>query len=59
FLKKKKDTIGSGGQLTIILRADEMIHYEEIAKIMLAAGEAGIKSWWITTEIEKENNSGF
>jgi len=40
------------GKLNVILRADADIRYEDVARVMLAAGAAGIEGWWITTEIE-------
>ena len=38
-------------QLNVILRADADIPYEDVARVMLAAGAAGIEGWWITTKI--------
>ncbi len=41
----------AGRPLNVILRADEMIPYEAVASVMLAAGRAEIEGWWITTDI--------
>ena len=38
-------------QLNVILRADADVPYEDVARVMLAAGAAGIEGWWITTKI--------
>ena len=38
-------------QLNVILRADADVPYEDVARVMLAAGAAGIERWWITTKI--------
>ena len=53
LLKARKATIlETGEKLNVILRADEMICYEVVASVMLAAGRAEIQGWWITTDIE-------
>ena len=49
---RKARAIESGQKLNVILRADEMICYEVVASVMLAAGRAEIQGWWITTDIE-------
>ena len=38
--------------VNLILRADAMVPYEDIARVMLSAGKAKIVGWWITTTIE-------
>jgi len=43
-----------GKPLNVILRADEMIPYEAVASVMLAAGRAQIEGWWITTEVAEQ-----
>jgi len=54
YLKERKaGTIEGGEKLNVILRADEMICYEVVASVMLAAGRAEIEGWWITTDIEE------
>jgi len=54
YLKERKaSTIEGGEKLNVILRADEMICYEIVASVMLAAGRAEIEGWWITTDIEE------
>lgn len=54
LLKARKATIlETGEKLNVILRADEMICYEVVASVMLAAGRAEIQGWWITTDIEE------
>ncbi len=50
---RKARAIESGQELNVILRADEMICYEVVASVMLAAGRAEIQGWWITTDIEE------
>ncbi len=42
-------------KLNVILRADAMIPYEDIARVMLCAGAAKIEGWWITTDIPDED----
>ena len=42
---------GDKANLNVILRADEDVPYEDVARVMLAAGAAGIEGWWITTKI--------
>ena len=59
FLAKRKKAVGKGTRLTVILRADEKIQYREIATVMVATAQAGIKSWWVTTEIEKDKPNGL
>jgi biopolymer transport protein ExbD len=39
-------------EMNVILRADENIPYEDVARVMLATGAAKIMGWWITTERE-------
>jgi len=54
YLKDRKAAEMEGGEkLNVILRADEMICYEVVASVMLAAGRAEIEGWWITTDIEE------
>ncbi|MGB2966204.1 MAG: biopolymer transporter ExbD [Phycisphaerae bacterium] len=48
LLIRKKETKGKR-ELNVILRADEDIAYEDVARVMLCAGRAGIEGWWITT----------
>jgi len=50
--ERKASTVEGGEKLNVILRADEMICYEVVASVMLAAGRAEIEGWWITTDIE-------
>lgn len=56
LLKDRKAKLLEGETLNVILRADEMICYEVVASIMLAAGRAEIEGWWITTRIEKDKD---
>ncbi|HUU89752.1 MAG TPA: biopolymer transporter ExbD [Phycisphaerae bacterium] len=54
YLKQRKVAETEGSEkLNVILRADEMICYEVVASVMLAAGRAEIQGWWITTDIEE------
>jgi len=46
-----------GRQMNVILRADADVPYEDVARVMLAAGKAEIRGWWITTEIEKRDDA--
>jgi len=52
-LLKAKKAASEGKPLNVILRADEMIPYDAVASVMLAAGRAEIEGWWITTEIKE------
>lgn len=52
LLKRRKADLAPGETMNVILRADAMIAYEEVARVMLAVGRAQIQGWWITTEIE-------
>lgn len=58
LLKSRKASLASGETMNVILRADAEVAYEEVARVMLAAGAAQIQGWWITTEIEKKNPKG-
>jgi len=42
-----------GVQMNVILRADQMVPYEDVARAMLAAGGAEIQGWWIETDISQ------
>ena len=42
---------GDRANLNVILRADADVPYEDVARVMLAAGAAEIEGWWITTRI--------
>jgi len=53
-LKQLKES-AEGRQMNVILRADADVPYEDVARVMLAAGGAQIQGWWITTEIEKKD----
>jgi biopolymer transport protein ExbD len=53
-LKQLKES-AEGRQMNVILRADADVPYEDVARVMLAAGAAEIQGWWITTEIEKKD----
>jgi len=53
YLRDRKASAGKDEKLNIILRADAMVPYEDVARVMLAAGSARIEGWWITTEVEK------
>jgi len=53
YLRERKANAGKDEKLNVILRADAMVPYEDVARVMLAAGSARIEGWWITTEIEK------
>ena len=46
-----------GQTMNVILRADAEIPYEDVARVMLAAGAAEIQGWWITTEREDKGKS--
>ncbi|HUS46442.1 MAG TPA: biopolymer transporter ExbD [Phycisphaerae bacterium] len=52
FLKTRTE-LEDRGKVNVILRADADIPYEDVARVMLCAGGAGIEGWWITTEIEE------
>jgi len=54
-LKELKES-AEGRQMNVILRADAEVPYEDVARVMLAAGQAQIQGWWITTEIEKKED---
>jgi len=59
MLKSFKKAGGEEKPLNVILRADELIPYEAVASVMLAAGRAQIEGWWITTEVaEREDILG-
>jgi biopolymer transport protein ExbD len=52
LLKSLHDEPGSEN-MNVILRADQNIPYEDVARVMLATGAAKIMGWWITAEREK------
>jgi len=54
MLKDFKESLGEGKPLNVILRADEMIPYEAVASVMLGVARARIEGWWITTEIQDQ-----
>lgn len=56
-LKDRKASIGTEETMNVILRADAMVPYEDVARVMLSAGRAQIQGWWITTEIEKDKDA--
>ncbi|MCX5685098.1 MAG: biopolymer transporter ExbD [Planctomycetota bacterium] len=47
----KQSALADGMQMNVILRADRKIPYEDVARVMLAAGGAEIQGWWIETDI--------
>ncbi|HUX01080.1 MAG: biopolymer transporter ExbD [Phycisphaerae bacterium] len=52
--EKLKHLGGAPGEsLEVILNADPDIPYEDIARVMLAVGAAGIEGWEVTTETEE------
>ncbi len=53
LLQHQKE-IGGDKPLNVILRADAMIPYEDVARVMLCAGGAKIEGWWVTTEREDD-----
>lgn len=53
FLIEAKEK-AEGHPMNVILRADAEVPYEDVARVMLAAGAAEIEGWWITTEREDE-----
>ena len=55
-LKQLKES-AVGRVMNVILRADADVPYEDVARVMLAAGAAEIQGWWITTEIEKKDEA--
>jgi biopolymer transport protein ExbD len=55
-LKQLKES-AVGRIMNVILRADADVPYEDVARVMLAAGAAQIQGWWITTEIEKKDEA--
>jgi biopolymer transport protein ExbD len=57
YLRERKANAGKDEKLNVILRADAMVPYEDVARVMLAAGSARIEGWWITTEIEKPDKA--
>jgi biopolymer transport protein ExbD len=40
-------------RMNVILRADADMPYEDVARVMLAAGTAKIEGWWIQVNLEK------
>jgi biopolymer transport protein ExbD len=52
YLKSIHEDVAS--PMNVILRADADVPYEDVARAMLATGNAQIQGWWITAEIEKE-----
>jgi biopolymer transport protein ExbD len=40
-----------GAKMNVILRADGEAHYEDVARVMFAAGNAEIESWWMQVDI--------
>ena len=54
-LRELKES-AEGRQMNVILRADAEVPYEDVARVMLAAGQAQIQGWWITAEIEKKED---
>jgi len=51
-----KDFKGNGEKqpLNVILRADELVPYEAVASVMLSVARAKIEGWWITTELQEQ-----
>lgn len=58
LLKGRKASLAADETMNVILRADAEVPYEDVARVMLAAGAAQIQGWWITTEIEKKDQKG-
>jgi biopolymer transport protein ExbD len=58
LLKGRKASLTAGETMNVILRADAEVPYEDVARVMLAAGAAQIQGWWITTEIDKKEPKG-
>jgi len=46
----RRSALDDGQQMNVILRADRKIPYEDVARVMLAAGGAEIQGWWIQTD---------
>jgi biopolymer transport protein ExbD len=40
-------------KMNVILRADRKVPYEDVARAMLAAGNAQIEGWWIQADISR------
>ena len=55
-LLKARKTAAGERSLNVILRADELVPYEAVASVMLAAGRAEIEGWWITTEVAEQED---
>jgi biopolymer transport protein ExbD len=47
----RQAALADGQQMNVILRADRKIPYEDVARVMLAAGGAEIQGWWIEADI--------
>jgi biopolymer transport protein ExbD len=50
----RQAALDDGQKMNVILRADRKIPYEDVARVMLAAGGAEIQGWWIQTDTSKE-----
>ena len=45
--KEAAEAAGGGKPVNIILRAGDEVHYDLVARIMIAASRAGIPYWWV------------
>ena len=54
----RQSALADGQQMNVILRADRKIPYEDVARVMLAAGGAEIEGWWIQTDISQREKVG-
>ena len=48
------DAKNENQKMNVILRADADMPYEDVARVMLAAGTAQIEGWWIQVELKKD-----
>jgi len=46
-----KQTVAEGSKMNVILRADAETPFEDVARVMLAAGHAEITGWWMQVDI--------
>jgi biopolymer transport protein ExbD len=54
----RQAALADGQQMNVILRAHRKIPYEDVARVMLAAGGAEIEGWWIQTDISQREKVG-
>jgi len=49
-----RSSLSEGQKMNVILRADAEIPYEDVARVMLAAGHAEITGWWMQVDVSDE-----